>query len=141
MDANSAHDIEGRRFSALDIAENQRADRARMDAILQRLGSVESSLAILRQTHDTVQGHAVEIQQRQTEIIEKLADFAVRFSIHVETESHERAIFTTIAEKVVVHSERITALERLLWWTIGAGGMASMAAIGWVVNYLQAMHR
>lgn len=130
-----------RRAFDQELSENQRADRARMDAILQRLGSVESSLIVLRQTHDSVQSHAVEIQQRQTEIIEKLADFAVRFSLHVETESQERAIFTAIAEKVIVHAERITALERLLWWVIGAGGMAAMAAVGWVVNYLQSMQR
>lgn len=130
-----------RRAFDQELSENQRADRARMDAILQRLGSVESSLIILRQTHDSVQDHAVGIQERQTEIIEKLTDFAVRFSLHVESENHDRALFAAIAEKVVVHSERITALERLLWWVIGAGGMAAMAAVGWVVNYLQSLQR
>lgn len=130
-----------RRAFDQELSENQRADRARMDAILQRLGNVESSLSILRQTHDSVQDHAVGIQERQTEIIEKLTDFAVRFSLHVESENHDRALFAAIAEKVVVHSERITALERLLWWVIGAGGMAAMAAVGWVVNYLQSLQR
>ena len=125
-----------RRNMDFEITENQRADRARMDAMLARMAGMEAALDRLRKDYDTQNNYTLAVQEQQTEIIHKLTDFSARFVSHVEDEAAERAVLKAIAETITRHAERISVLDRMVWAVIGACGIFACGAVGWALNHV-----
>lgn len=120
-----------------EMAENQRADRARLDAMLSRMGGMETALNRLTADYEQVRRQTLTVQEQQTHIIERLTEFSARFVAHVDDEAAERTILRTIAETITQHGERISFLDRLLWAVIGAGGVGAASAVGWALSHVQ----
>lgn len=123
-----------------EMTENARADRVRMDALLEKIAAMEAMLDRLRADYDAARHQTIAVQEQQTKIIEKLTDFSSRFVQHIEDESAERDLIKVIAEKVTIHSERISSLDRLLWAVIGACGVGFVGAVSRAISFIQSLH-
>ena len=137
MMENAEEPVSLRRSMDRLMADNQRADRARMDAILERMIGMEAALNVLRDEYDSGRTQTILVQEQQTHIFQKLTEFSARFIDHIEDEASERRLLNALMEKVTVHSERISVLDRLVWAVIGAGGVGAASAVGWAMNHVQ----
>ena len=119
-----------------ELAENQRADRARVDIMLNRMATMEAAMNGLEMAYQQQHTQTLSVQEQQTEIIQRLTEFSVRFVNHIEDEAAERAVLKAIAETISRHAERISQLDRLVWASIGACGIGAAGAVGWALNHV-----